>query len=106
MAPAHKRGPLTVGINHVALEVDDVERAITFYGRLFERRQHAAQPSTPCFNDPRRPCRSPRLLARDSPVAARVVPRQLDPQMRSEEPQQRHERSAIAGLSLYRGDRI
>ena len=27
-----------VGINHVALEVDDVDRAIAFYGRLFDLR--------------------------------------------------------------------
>jgi catechol 2,3-dioxygenase-like lactoylglutathione lyase family enzyme len=27
-----------VGINHVALEVDDVDRAVAFYGRLFELR--------------------------------------------------------------------
>ena len=27
--------PRPLGINHVALEVDDVERAIAFYGRLF-----------------------------------------------------------------------
>ena len=30
--------PRPVGINHVALEVDDVERALTFYGRLFDIR--------------------------------------------------------------------
>jgi lactoylglutathione lyase len=30
--------PRPVGINHVALEVDDVERAIAFYGRLFDIR--------------------------------------------------------------------
>ena len=29
-------GPRVVGINHVALEVEDVERALEFYGRLFE----------------------------------------------------------------------
>ena len=28
--------PRLVGINHVALEVDDVEEAIEFFGRLFE----------------------------------------------------------------------
>jgi catechol 2,3-dioxygenase-like lactoylglutathione lyase family enzyme len=28
-----------VGINHVALEVDDIERALAFYGRLFEIRR-------------------------------------------------------------------
>jgi hypothetical protein len=27
-----------VGINHVALEVDDVDRAVAFYGRLFDLR--------------------------------------------------------------------
>ena len=30
--------PRLVGINHVALEVDDLERALAFYGRLFELR--------------------------------------------------------------------
>jgi lactoylglutathione lyase len=28
--------PRLVGINHVALEVDDLERSLAFYGRLFE----------------------------------------------------------------------
>ena len=28
--------PRLVGINHVALEVDDIDRALEFYGRLFE----------------------------------------------------------------------
>jgi lactoylglutathione lyase len=30
--------PRLVGINHVALEVDDVDRALDFYGRLFDLR--------------------------------------------------------------------
>jgi predicted enzyme related to lactoylglutathione lyase len=30
--------PRVVGINHVALEVEDVDRALEFYGRLFELR--------------------------------------------------------------------
>jgi lactoylglutathione lyase len=30
--------PRVVGINHVALEVDDVDRALDFYGRLFDLR--------------------------------------------------------------------
>jgi predicted enzyme related to lactoylglutathione lyase len=30
--------PRPVGINHVALEVDDIERALAFYGRLFDIR--------------------------------------------------------------------
>ena len=30
--------PRLVGINHVALEVDDIDRALEFYGRLFELR--------------------------------------------------------------------
>ena len=30
--------PRAVGINHVALEVDDVDRAVEFYGRLFDVR--------------------------------------------------------------------
>ena len=33
------RRPRPVGINHVALEVDDVERALAFYGRLFDIRR-------------------------------------------------------------------
>lgn len=37
MDPQRSR-PRPVGINHVALEVDDVERAIAFYGRLFDLR--------------------------------------------------------------------
>jgi catechol-2,3-dioxygenase len=35
---SHGRRPRALGINHVALEVDDLERAITFYGRLFHLR--------------------------------------------------------------------
>jgi hypothetical protein len=31
--------PQPVGINHVALEVDDVDRALAFYGRLFAIRR-------------------------------------------------------------------
>ena len=34
MTPSSQR-PRAVGINHVALEVDDVEHALDFYGRLF-----------------------------------------------------------------------
>ena len=36
----HSNGerPRAVGINHVALEVDDIERAIAFYTRLFDIR--------------------------------------------------------------------
>ena len=30
------RRPRPVGINHVALEVDDIEQALAFYGRLFD----------------------------------------------------------------------
>ena len=37
MAPNADR-PRAVGINHVALEVDDVERALAFYRRLFHIR--------------------------------------------------------------------
>jgi predicted enzyme related to lactoylglutathione lyase len=37
MTPSLQR-PRAVGINHVALEVDDVEHALDFYGRLFEVR--------------------------------------------------------------------
>jgi catechol 2,3-dioxygenase-like lactoylglutathione lyase family enzyme len=35
------RRPRPVGINHVALEVDDIERALAFYGRLFDIRRVA-----------------------------------------------------------------
>jgi glyoxalase/bleomycin resistance protein/dioxygenase superfamily protein len=41
MEAVHMSGaarPRPVGINHVALEVDDVELAIAFYGRLFDIR--------------------------------------------------------------------
>lgn len=38
MASETKR-PRPVGINHVALEVDDIERALAFYGRLFDIRR-------------------------------------------------------------------
>ena len=37
MTPSLQR-PRAVGINHVALEVGDVEHALDFYGRLFEVR--------------------------------------------------------------------
>jgi len=30
--------PRAIGINHVALEVDDLDRSLEFYGRLFELR--------------------------------------------------------------------
>ena len=30
------RKPRAVGINHVALEVGDIEEALAFYGRLFD----------------------------------------------------------------------
>jgi lactoylglutathione lyase len=33
------RRPRPVGINHVAFEVDDLERALAFYGRLFDIRR-------------------------------------------------------------------
>ena len=36
--------PRPVGINHVALEVDDVERALAFYGRLFDIRRVDREP--------------------------------------------------------------
>ena len=35
---SNTKRPRPVGINHVALEVDDVERALAFYGRLFDIR--------------------------------------------------------------------
>jgi predicted enzyme related to lactoylglutathione lyase len=37
MTRSHVR-PRLVGINHVALEVEDLERSVDFYGRLFEVR--------------------------------------------------------------------
>jgi catechol 2,3-dioxygenase-like lactoylglutathione lyase family enzyme len=36
--------PRLVGINHVALEVDDVDRALEFYGRLFDLRLRGRSP--------------------------------------------------------------
>src|SRR6266849_2816410 len=30
------RKPRAIGFNHVALEVDDIEEALAFYGRLFD----------------------------------------------------------------------
>ena len=36
--------PRLVGINHVALEVDDIEEALAFYGRLFELRLRGRSP--------------------------------------------------------------
>jgi catechol 2,3-dioxygenase-like lactoylglutathione lyase family enzyme len=35
---ASDRLPLAIGINHVALEVGDIEEALAFYGRIFEFR--------------------------------------------------------------------
>jgi len=35
---------IAVGINHVALEVDDIEEALTFYGELFELRLRGRHP--------------------------------------------------------------
>ena len=35
-APSARARPRLVGINHVALEVGDIEEALAFYGRLFE----------------------------------------------------------------------
>ena len=36
--------PRLVGINHVALEVDDIDRALEFYGRLFDLRLRGRSP--------------------------------------------------------------
>ena len=33
---ANSKRPRVVGVNHVALEVGDIEEALAFYGRLFE----------------------------------------------------------------------
>jgi lactoylglutathione lyase len=35
-APSTRARPRLVGINHVALEVGDIEEALAFYGQLFE----------------------------------------------------------------------
>jgi catechol 2,3-dioxygenase-like lactoylglutathione lyase family enzyme len=40
-----------VGINHVALEVDDVDEALTWYGRLFEFSLRGRHGSTMAFID-------------------------------------------------------
>ena len=37
-APSTRAKPRLVGINHVALEVGDIEEALAFYGQLFEFR--------------------------------------------------------------------
>jgi lactoylglutathione lyase len=37
--PSETTRPRPVGINHVALEVDDIDRALAFYGRLFDIRR-------------------------------------------------------------------
>jgi len=37
-APSTRARPRLVGINHVALEVGDIEEALEFYGQLFEFR--------------------------------------------------------------------
>jgi predicted enzyme related to lactoylglutathione lyase len=42
--------PRLVGINHVALEVDDLERSLAFYGRLFEL-QFRGRSGTAAFID-------------------------------------------------------
>jgi catechol 2,3-dioxygenase-like lactoylglutathione lyase family enzyme len=39
-----------VGLNHIALEVGDIEEALAFYGRLLNSRC-AARASTPPFID-------------------------------------------------------
>ena len=36
MAPSTRARPRLVGINHVALEVGDIEEALAFYGQLFD----------------------------------------------------------------------
>jgi catechol 2,3-dioxygenase-like lactoylglutathione lyase family enzyme len=36
--------PRLVGINHVALEVDDLEAALVFYGQIFELREVEREP--------------------------------------------------------------
>jgi len=36
--------PRLVGINHIALEVDDIERALAFYGKIFDFTLRAKRP--------------------------------------------------------------
>lgn len=33
---AEPRKPRAIGFNHIVLEVDDIDEALAFYGRLFE----------------------------------------------------------------------
>lgn len=40
----HNEKAVAVGINHVALEVDDIEEALAFYGELFELKLRGRHP--------------------------------------------------------------
>lgn len=42
--PAEPRKPRIVGLNHVAIEVGDVEEALEFYGSLFDFKLRAKRP--------------------------------------------------------------
>ena len=44
MQPNDRSPARAVGINHVALEVGDIDEALTFYGRLFEIRLRGRSP--------------------------------------------------------------
>jgi len=37
---ASSRKPRLVGINHIALEVGDIDQALAFYGKIFDARRH------------------------------------------------------------------
>ncbi len=43
-AEPDKRGPRLVGLNHIALEVGDVDQALAFYGRIFSFTLRGRQP--------------------------------------------------------------
>jgi hypothetical protein len=44
--------PRLVGLNHVALEVGDIEEALAFYGRLFTFEHADSQPRRGAFRGP------------------------------------------------------
>jgi catechol 2,3-dioxygenase-like lactoylglutathione lyase family enzyme len=43
-APEEDKKPRLVGINHVAIEVGDIDEALEFYGRIFSFRLRGRQP--------------------------------------------------------------
>jgi catechol 2,3-dioxygenase-like lactoylglutathione lyase family enzyme len=46
-AMVEARKARAVGLNHVALEVGDIEDALAFYGRLFEFKLRGKSPTRP-----------------------------------------------------------